>query len=102
MKKIFAALAVLFLASIGLAQEAGAVGADDGLRRGLIGIGMGLAIGLGAVGAGLAQGRIGSAAAGAIAEDSSKFGQMLILVVIPETLVIFGLLIAFLIPGLAA
>ncbi len=103
MFKYLIALFALALVSFGFAQEAGTVAAlgDDGLRRGLIGVGMGLAIGLGAIGAGIAQGRIGAAAAGAIAEDSSKFGQMLILIVIPETLVIFGLLIAFLIPGLA-
>ncbi|AFZ67832.1 V-type ATP synthase subunit K [Deinococcus peraridilitoris] len=104
MFKYLVALLALALVSFGFAQEAGAATAlaDDGIRRGLLGVGMGLAIGLGAIGAGIAQGRIGAAAAGAIAEDPSKFGQMLILVVIPETLVIFGLLIAFLIPGLAA
>jgi|GEM_PF-56346 len=105
MYKFFVALLALALVSFGFAQEAHdatAALADDGVRRGLLGVGMGLAIGLGAIGAGIAQGRIGAAAAGAIAEDPSKFGQMLILVVIPETLVIFGLLIAFLIPGLAS
>jgi len=67
---------------------------DDG--SGMLAIGAGLAIGLAALGAGLAQMAIGSAAMGAIAEDEKTFGKGLLLMVIPETMVLFGFLIAFL------
>ncbi len=65
-------------------------------------IGAALAIGLSAIGAGLAEKEIGAAAVGAMAEKESLFSKGLILTVIPETLVIFGLVIALQILGLAA
>lgn len=100
MKKLLAFF-TLALASVAFAQVAtGTTAAAADINRGLMAIGMGLALGLSAIATGLAQGRIGAAAAGVIAEDGSKFGQMLILLVIAETLVIFGFLLAFLIPGL--
>ena len=58
-----------------------------------------LAIGLSAIGAGIAEKEIGAAAVGAIAEKEKLFGKVLILTVIPETLVIFGLVIAIMILG---
>ncbi|WP_447980717.1 ATPase [Candidatus Nitrospira bockiana] len=64
---------------------------------GLIAIGAGLAIGLAALATALAQARIGAAAIGAILEKPETFGTMLILLVIPETLVIFGFTVAILI-----
>ena len=70
-------------------------------EAGLIAIGAGLAIGLSALAAGWAESTIGSAAIGAMAEKESLFGKGLILTVIPETLVIFGLVVAILIIGLA-
>lgn len=63
---------------------------------GILAVGAGLAIGLAALGAGLAQMAIGAAAMGAIAEDERTFGKGLLLMVIPETMVLFGFLIAFL------
>ena len=63
----------------------------------LIAIGAGLAIGLAALGTGLAQARIGAAAIGAILEKPESLGTVLILLVIPETLVIFGFKVAILI-----
>jgi V/A-type H+-transporting ATPase subunit K len=68
---------------------------------GLIAIGSGLAVGLSALAAGIAEKEIGSAAIGAMAEKEELFGKGLILTVIPETLVIFGLVVAILILGLA-
>ena len=56
----------------------------------------GLAIGLAALGTGFAQMGIGAAAMGAIAEDEKMFGKGLILIALPETLVLFGFAIAFL------
>ncbi|MFO7619505.1 MAG: ATPase [Thermoplasmata archaeon] len=63
---------------------------------GILAVGAGLAIGLAALGAGLAQMAIGAAAMGAIAEDEKTFGKGLLLMVLPETMVLFGFLIAFL------
>ena len=40
---------------------------------------------------------IGAAAVGATAEDEKNFGKGLVLTVIPETIVIFGLVMAILI-----
>jgi V/A-type H+/Na+-transporting ATPase subunit K len=68
---------------------------------GLIAIGAGLAIGLSAIAAAWAEKEIGTAAVGAMAEKEQLFGKALILTVIPETLVIFGLVVAILILGLA-
>ena len=71
------------------------------LSVGLIAIGSGLAVGLSALAAGIAEKEIGAAAIGAIAEKDEMFGKGLIFTVIPETLVIFGLVVAILILGLA-
>ena len=42
---------------------------------------------------------IGAASVGALAEKPELFGRVLPLIVIPETIVIFGLIIAFLLLG---
>ncbi|MCL5434023.1 MAG: ATPase [Candidatus Marsarchaeota archaeon] len=60
-------------------------------------IGAGIAILGGAYGTGVAQAAIGSAGMGLIAEKPEQFGSALLLLVIPETLVIFGFVIAILI-----
>jgi V/A-type H+-transporting ATPase subunit K len=62
------------------------------IGSGLVAIGAGLA-------AGWAEKDIGSAAVGAIAENPKNFGRSLVMTVIPETIVIFGLVIAFLLMG---
>ncbi len=67
------------------------------MEMGLIGLGAGLAIGLAALATGLAQARIGAAVVGALLEKPESLGTMIILLVIPETLVIFGFTIAILI-----
>lgn len=86
---IVLSLLALF-ASVGFAQEAGAT-----LGDGLIAIGAAIAIGVGAIGVGIAMGAIGSAAAGTLAERPQAFGQLLIYLVIPETVIIFVFVIAF-------
>ena len=63
---------------------------------GLIAIGAGIAVGLTGLGAGFAEREIGSAAIGAMAENEKLFGKGLIMTVIPETIVIFGMVIAIL------
>lgn len=67
--------------------------------EGMAALGAGLAIGLAALGTGYAQAKIGTAGLGALAEDDSLFGQALILVAIPETVVIFGLVVALVVAG---
>ncbi len=67
------------------------------IGTGLVAIGAGLAIGMSALAAAMAEKDIGAAAVGAIAEKEDLFGKALILTVIPETLVIFGLVVAILI-----
>ena len=97
MKKVFILVALLAVVSLGFAQEdaEAVLGAGRSLGDGLIAIGAALAIGLAAIGVGIAQASIGSAGAGTLAERPQAFGQILIYLVIPETLIIFGFVIAF-------
>ncbi|WP_135228940.1 V-type ATP synthase subunit K [Deinococcus fonticola] len=95
--KIVLASLILALTATGLAQENNVVANDANINEGLIAIGKGLALGLAALGTGWAQSRIGSSLVGAAAEDSSKLGQLLLVFLLPETLVIFGFLALFLI-----
>jgi len=53
-----------------------------------------LAIAVTALATAWAQAKIGSAGVGALAEDDSLFGNVLILTAIPETIIIFGLVVA--------
>ena len=69
------------------------------IGSGLLGIGAGLAIGLGAIGTGIAQQQAIAAVIGAIAEDPTMFGKGLFFIVLPETLVIFGLVIEIMLMG---
>lgn len=69
---------------------------------GLIALSAGLAISVTAIASAIAEKQIGAAAVGAMAEKEGLFGKGLILTVIPETLVIFGLVVAILIIGMAA
>jgi V/A-type H+-transporting ATPase subunit K len=64
--------------------------------KGLIAVGAGLAVGLAGLGAGLGEQGIGAAAVGAMAEDPKFFGKGLLMTVIPETIVIFGLVVSLL------
>ena len=73
--------------------------AIEGIGPGLIALGAGLAVGLSAYSSAIAEKEIGAAAVGAMAEDEKLFGKGLILTVIPETLVIFGLVVAILLIG---
>jgi len=93
-----AALFVIGFSLVASAQQAGAK-PEVSPGAGAMGIGVGLAIGLGAVGTGIAQSRILGAAAGVIAERPEMFGLMLVLFVLPETLVIFGFVMAFFLYG---
>lgn len=70
--------------------------ADIGVGYGMIAIAAGLAMGLSALAAAIGEMAIGSAAVGATAENQDMFGKGLILTVLPETLAIFGLVVAVL------
>ena len=71
------------------------------ISTGIIALGAGLSLGLSAIATAMAEKSIGAAAVGAMAEKESLFGKGLILTVIPETIVIFGLVVAILIIGMA-
>ncbi len=94
---MFARVVVLLLAAAPLTLAFAQNG--DGLRDGLIAIGAALAIGISAIATAMAMGRIGSAGVGALVERPQAFGQILIYLVIVETIIIFGFVIAFLING---
>jgi V/A-type H+-transporting ATPase subunit K len=64
---------------------------------GMKGIAAALAVGLTGLGTGVAEMSIGSAAVGATAENKDVFGLALLFTVIPETIVIFGLVVALLV-----
>ena len=71
------------------------------ISTGLVALASGAAIGMSALAAAWAEKEIGVAAVGAMAEKEELFGKGLILTVIPETIVIFGLVVAILILNLA-
>lgn len=75
--------------------------ADVGIGVGLVGIAASLALGISAIATAIAEKAIGTAAIGAMAEKEELFGKGLILTVIPESIVIFGLVVAILILALA-
>ncbi len=65
----------------------------------LVAIAAALAVGLPALATGWAQSRIGSAGAGTLAEKPELSGLIIILVAIPETMVLLGFVVAYLIIG---
>ena len=65
-------------------------------QLGMKALGAGIAVGLTGIGTGVAEMAIGSAAVGATAENKDIFGLALLFTVIPETIVIFGLVVALL------
>ena len=67
------------------------------LGMGLALLGAVLAAGLAGIGSARAVGLVGEAAAGVVTEDPNKFGQTLLLQVLPGTQGLYGLLIAFLV-----
>jgi V/A-type H+-transporting ATPase subunit K len=91
----FLLLGAVVWASQVMAAESTTVSLDKGLTA----IGIGLAVGLGALGTGLAQSRIGPAGLGSAAEKPEMQGLALIFLLLPETLVIFGLVVAFMLIG---
>lgn len=70
---------------------------DLGIGTAIAAIGAALAIAGGAIGTALAQSSIGAAGMGLIAEKPNQMGQVLLFMVLPETMLIFGFVIAILI-----
>jgi V/A-type H+-transporting ATPase subunit K len=68
---------------------------------GLAGLGAGIAIAATGIAAGIAEMKIGGAAVRAMRERGETFSKALILTVIPETIVIFGLVISIMVLGTA-
>lgn len=68
-----------------------------GLDTAFAAVAAGIAIAGGAIGTGLAQGAIGASGLGLVAEKPDQLGIALLFLVLPETLVILGFVIAILI-----
>ncbi|UCD83544.1 MAG: V-type ATP synthase subunit K [Deltaproteobacteria bacterium] len=60
-------------------------------------IGVALAVGMGGIGSSIGVGLAGQAASGVMTEDPGKFGRLLLLVALPGTQGIYGLLASFLV-----
>lgn len=86
-------LVVLLSGSGALAQPAAeaAAGGSDGMAY----MAAALVTGLAAIGAGIAVAASASAAIGAISEDASVMGKVLIFVALAEGIALYGLLISF-------
>ena len=96
---VLVALALLSGVALAAPEAPGQPVEGVGLGAGLLGLAAALAVGLGALGTAVAQARIGSAAAGAMAERPEIGGRLLIFLALPETMIILGFLVAFFIIG---
>ena len=67
---------------------------------GLVALGAGLGFGLAAIATGIAQKEALASAIGSISENPDNFGKALLFAVLPETTLIFGFVVAFLIMGM--
>ena len=84
----------------GLAQDTEHGATPEGLTdAGVKVIGAGLAFLGGAVGTGMAQSRIIAAVLGAVAEDPGQLGFGIFLIAFPETMLILGFVMAFILRG---
>lgn len=99
--KLFAPLATFVVAVLASPSVFAADGATD--YRGYLGLGAALAIGLAALGGGLGQGRAAASALDGIARNPQASGKvfvpMIVALALIESLVIYGLLIAFNLAG---
>lgn len=68
-----------------------------GMDKAIIAIAAALAVGIPALATAWAQSKIGAAGSGALAEKPELAGTVIILVAIPETMVLLGFVIAYLI-----
>ena len=65
--------------------------------NGLVALGAAFALGAGAIGTAWAQSSIGAAGAGLLAEKENMAGNVLLFLALPETMVILGFVVAYLI-----
>jgi len=72
------------------------------LELGIIALAAALAVGLPAIATAWSQSKIGAAMAGALAEKPELAGNAIIMIAIPETMVVLGFVIAFLITGMGS
>ncbi len=97
-----AAFVLTALSSVAAFAQGAAPAAAD-TSKGYIGIGAALAIGLAALGGGLGQGRAAASALDGIARNPQASGKifvpMIVALALIESLVIYGLLIAFNLAG---
>ena len=105
---IFTALALMvcaiaFAPASFAAEGAEQAGGEVSVGAGLKALGLAIGAGIAIAGAGLATGRaqagVGAGGTGALAEKPELFGNVLILFAIPETIVILGFVIAFMLLG---
>lgn len=94
LRMVATTLALLVVVGVAAAAEAAGAAGAAGWGKAL---GAAIAIGLPAIGTGYAQAKIGAAGAGALAERPEVAGNVIVLVAIPETAVVLGLVIAALI-----
>ena len=90
MRNLFSFLAVMMASSVALAADGGGAG-------GMAAIGAGLAIGLAALGGGIGQGHAAAGGLEAMGRNpnASLMGPFIVGLALIESLVIYGLLIAF-------
>jgi V/A-type H+-transporting ATPase subunit K len=69
------------------------------MENGLIAMAAAIAMVGSAIATAWAEKVVGAAAVGAMAENESLFGKGIVFMVLPETIVIFGLVIAFMLLG---
>lgn len=81
------------------AAEVAKTEGENGLSKLLAYIGVALTVGIPGLGTGWAQSRIGAAGAGTIAERPETAIWIIIMLAIPETTVILGFVIAFMLMG---
>jgi V/A-type H+-transporting ATPase subunit K len=79
-----------------LLQTDVAVQVAEASQAGMKALSAAIAVGTTGMATAIAETAIGSAAVGATAENKDVFGLVLLLTVIPETIVIFGLVVALL------
>ncbi|MDY6796899.1 MAG: ATPase [Actinomycetota bacterium] len=70
------------------------------MELGIIALAAALAVSLPAIATAWSQSKIGAAMAGALAEKPELAGNAIIMIAIPETMVVLGFVIAFLITGM--
>ncbi len=63
-------------------------------NTGMIALGAAIAVGICGIGAGIGEASIGSAAIRAMSKDEKFFGKGLLMTVLPESIAIFGLVVA--------